>query len=377
MDAMTRGLIAAGNQVKVLTIATEKHPWQPEEVSAEYIAETNIEAVTLDTALNPVDAFSTILTGDSYNISRFYSPDFERLLTDVLRKQVFDLVIFESLFTAPYLKTVRRLCDGFAVLRTHNVEHRIWEQMAQETGTLTKRLYLKHLAERLRAYEVNALEDFDALASISEDDTRHFKSLGCGSPIFSIPFGLDEKELPQPVFGPARFVFHLGSMDWAPNVQGVQWFVDEVWPLVRSEVPDVELQLAGKNFPTVHSFTKPGLTVLGEIENPWDMMSCHAAMIIPLRSGSGMRIKAIEAMAAGRPIVTTTLGVEGITGTDGVHFFVEDDALSFARRLVELLKNDQLAKDMGSAARAFVCENFENNELVTQFLSRLNQSIER
>ena len=90
-----------------------------------------------------------------------------------------------------------------------------------------------------------------------------------------------------------------------------------------------------------------------------------------------MRIKAIEAMAAGRPIVTTTLGVEGITGTDGVHFFVEDDAFSFARRLVELLKNDQLAKDMGSAARAFVCENFENNELVTQFLSRLNQSIER
>jgi len=211
MDAMTRGLIADGNTVKVLTIATEKHPWLPEELSEEYMAQTRIEALKVDTELNRVDALSNILTGDSYNISRFFSSEFDRLLTDVLRKEVFDLIIFESLFTAPYLKTVRHLSDGLAILRTHNVEHRIWEQMAQETDALTKRLYLKHLAERLRGYEVNALKDFDALASISEDDTRHFKSLGCDSPIFFVPFGLDEKELPPPCL-----VQRSSPFTWAP-----------------------------------------------------------------------------------------------------------------------------------------------------------------
>ena len=376
MDAMTRGLIADSNTVKVLTIATEKHPWLPEELSEEYMAQTRIEALMVDTELNRVDALSNILTGDSYNISRFFSSDFDRLLTDVLRKEVFDLIIFESLFTAPYLKTVRHLSDGLAILRTHNVEHRIWEQMAQETEALTKRLYLKHLAERLRGYEVNALKDFDALASISEDDTRHFKSLGCDSPIFLVPFGLDEKELPPPCIGPAQFAFHLGSMDWTPNVQGVQWFVDEVWPLVRRELPEAELQLAGRNFPKEHAFSTPGIRVLGEVENAWTMMRSPAAMVIPLRSGSGMRIKAIEAMAAGRPIVSTSLGMEGIPGTDGEHFFVADDAFSFARRLVELLKNGQKAEEMGAAARSFVWDNFQNNGLVSQFLAKLQQTLD-
>ncbi|MDE0871371.1 MAG: hypothetical protein OSA37_05595, partial [Flavobacteriales bacterium] len=146
MDALTRGMLDAGHKVKVITASTEKHPWEPDSIETDWLEKTQAEAVFLDTRLNKVDAFASLVTGDSYNISRFHSPDFENKLIKILQSQVFDLVLFESLFTAPYLPTVRRFCDGAAVLRAHNVEHQIWQHLAEETPQLTKRMYLKWLA---------------------------------------------------------------------------------------------------------------------------------------------------------------------------------------------------------------------------------------
>ena len=368
MDAMTRGLLADGHEVKLLSIATEKHPWRTEDVELEYIEQTGIETVHLDTRVNRVDAFANLLTGDSYNISRFHAPEFEQLLVHVLQRQVFDLVIFESLFTAPYLPLVRQYCDGPMVLRAHNVEHRIWELMAAETEAFTKRVYLQHLAERLKSYEVNAMHDFDAIAAISEKDKADFKALGCSCPVFTLPFGLDQKELPPAIPGPIDHVFHIGSMDWDPNVQGVQWFLDHVWPVVLRELPEAQLKLAGRKFSDQLHVHRTNTTVLGEVPNAWDVLCDSGIMIIPLRSGSGMRIKAIEAMAAGRPVVSTSLGMEGIHGENGTHFFIADDASSFAQRIIDLHNNHWQAQEMGEAARAFIEADFSNQALTRSLI---------
>ena len=138
MDALTRGLLASGeHEVKVLTMETDKHPFLAKEIDSSYLEATQIEAIHLDTSLRKLDALSDLVTGDSYNITRFFSLDFERILTEVLRKKAFDLVIFESLFTAPYLRTIRKYCDGIALLRAHNIEHRIWHHLAKATKPLT------------------------------------------------------------------------------------------------------------------------------------------------------------------------------------------------------------------------------------------------
>lgn len=374
MDALTRGLLADGHVVKLLSIATEKHPWRAADVDAEYIQQTGIETVHLDTRVNRVDAFANLLTGDSYNISRFHAPEFEQLLVHVLRRQVFDLVIFESLFTAPYLPLVRHYCDGPLMLRAHNVEHRIWELMAAETEMFTKRMYLQHLAERLKAYEVNALHDFDAIAAISAKDREDFRALGCTCPVFTLPFGLDESELPPATPGPIDHVFHIGAMDWDPNVQGVQWFLDQVWPTVLRELPEAQLKLAGRKFNDQLDVQRTNTTVLGEVPDAWGVLCDSGIMVIPLRSGSGMRIKAIEAMAAGRPVVSTSLGMEGIHGQHSTHFFIADDANSFAQRIIDLHKNPRQAQEMGEAARAFIETDFSNQAL-TQSLIRFIQRI--
>jgi len=374
MDAVTRGLLACGHRVKVLAIATDKHPYVPSEIEEEYLAATEIESIALDTTVNGVDAFSSILTGDSYNISRFYAPDFDRLLTHILQRQVFDLVIFESLFVAPYLRTVKRYCDGPCVLRAHNVEHRIWEQLASETEGMTKRIYLKHLAERLKGYEVNALQDFDFVAAITSEDEQIIQALGCICPVFTLPFGLDAEELPEPTTNQSNHVFHLGAMDWEPNVQGICWFIESVWPEVLREIPDCELRLAGRNFPSDLIAPHPSIRVEGEIDSAWEFLSGNGVMIIPLLSGSGMRIKALEGMACGRPIVTTSLGVEGIHGEDGVHFLIADDALTFARKIIELLLHPQRAIALGNAASAFAREHFDNKRLVRNLINELDST---
>ena len=209
MDALTRGLLSSEkHEVKILTISTDKHPFLPHEMDESYRNSTKIEAVHLDTQLSKLDALSDLVTGDSYNISRFFSLDFERILTDILRKTAFDLVIFESIFTAPYLRTIRKYCDGPAILRAHNVEHRIWQHLARETKPLTKRFYLKWLANRLEEYEIDVMHDFDCIAAISKDDKDHFAKLGCSVPIHVLPFGLDKSELPTASCGRAVYVLN-------------------------------------------------------------------------------------------------------------------------------------------------------------------------
>ncbi len=374
MDAMTRGLLRAGHSVKVLTAYTEKHPWQPDSIDSEWLKETQAEAVFIDTRLNTIDAFSSLITGDSYNISRFHSPDLERVLTALLKKSVFDLILFESLFTAPYLKTVRLYSDGLAILRAHNVEHRIWQFLADETPQFTRKKYLNWLAEKLEKYEVSVLSDFDGIVGISEEDLTNFRELGCELPMQLVPFGLDNQEWPEDSSGPANHVFHLGAMDWRPNQQGVRWFVNRVWPLIRQRIPNASLRLAGRNFSS--SWDAPenmGIQVLGEIADAWDMMSDSGIMVIPLMSGSGMRIKAIEALAAGRPIVSTPLGVEGIPAEDGKHLMIASTPERFAACVIELLEQHELASKIGSEGRRWAKEHYENDKLISSMVSTFQE----
>ena len=375
MDAMTRGLLAAGHSVKIFAASTEKHPWTPQLVEEKWLEQTQPESVFIDTRINRVDAFSSIVTGDSYNISRFFSPDMESQLTQLLRKRVFDLVIFESLFTAPYLRTVRRYSDAPCVLRTHNVEHRIWQKLASETTGLTRRTYLQWLAARLETYENSTVNDFDSLAPISYDDAKHFRALGCTLPMHVVPFGLDASEFPAITPSIPQHVFHLGAMDWRPNQQGVQWFCNLVWPLIRMRHPEAILKLAGRHFP--EDWVIPpglGIEVLGEVPNAWTMMTDSGIMIVPLLSGSGMRIKAIEGMAAGRPIVSTPLGLEGIPGEDRVHFRVAKEPEEFAAAVIELLEDGHAAMELGARARAWVMEHYDNAKLVQSLVNALQEA---
>ena len=190
------GLLDANLDLNIITISTSKHPFLPENYEDDFKKKTRIQGVFVDTRINIIDAFSALVTSDSYNISRFFSPDFDRVLRECLMENEFDVVHLESLFMTPYLDTIRKYSKAKVVLRSHNLEHLIWERLANLEKKSAKRIYLKHLSKKLKKFEEKVLNEVDGIAAISFNDSIRYQSLNCNVPLITVPFGIDLKNYP-------------------------------------------------------------------------------------------------------------------------------------------------------------------------------------
>ncbi len=374
MNNITQGLLAAGHSVKILTIFTQKHDFHREQLPEDYLRQTQIEGVFIDTTLNAVDAFSSFMTSDSYNISRFFSTDYDIQLTKILKKSKFDIIHLESLFMTPYIGTIRRFSPKTPiVLRSHNLEYVIWEKIARGTKNLVKRTYLNYLAKKLRDYEIRLLDEVSGIAAISEEDRQHFISLGVKNKSTAIPFGIDLKNYtysdntsePQPELA----LFHLGAMDWGPNLEGILWFLDEVWPLIQKNFPQLKLYLAGRNM-SADLFLKEhkNVVLVGEVDNAISFIRSKAIMIVPLLSGGGIRVKIIEGMALGKPIISTTLGAEGIHCINNKNILIADKPQQWVDAIAQLM-NENTRNEIATAARNHVSQHFDNTKIIQNLIS--------
>ncbi len=370
MYNLTRGLLDAGHSVKVLCLSTPKHPLLLDDVPVDFRERTGFEGVYVDTSINVVDAFTDLLTSDNYNVSRFFSPDLDIRLIRLLTKDAFDVVQLESLFMTPYIPNIRRYANAPIVLRSHNLEHLLQERIATGERNMLKRPYRHFLARQLKTYEMAMLDRVDGVAAISDADAAHFREHGTRTPIVTIPFGVDlndhRSELPQgtPVF------FHLGSMDWLPNEEGVRWMLEHVWPLVVRERPDAKLHLAGNRMPKdLLDSEFPGVTVQGRVKRAERYMAGRHVMVVPLLSAGGMRVKIIEGMAMGRAIISTTMGAEGIDHTDGHDLLLGDTPKAFAARVLELLERPERIAELGANARDLVKRKYSNGPIVQDLVA--------
>lgn len=370
MHAITMGLLEAGHSVKVLCIATAKHPFDRDAMPADYLARTGIEGVHTDTRVNIVDAFTDLVTSDNYNISRFFTPDMDIRLIRLLSAEPFDVVLLESLFVTPYIPTIRRYSKAAVVLRSHNLEHVIQERIAHGERNLLKRPYRRFLARQLERYETEVLDRVDGVAAITPADADHFKALGRRPPIATIPYGVDPSPdgcaMPP---GPPVF-FHLGSMDWLPNEEGVRWLIGEVWPLVVRDHPEAQLHLAGNKMPgDLLALRRPGLTVEGRVPDADDFVARRHVLLVPLFSAGGMRVKIIEAMAMGKCVISTPLGAEGIGYTDGHDILLAADAGEMAARMISVLDEPGRCAEIGRHARALVERSYNNAQIIRDLVA--------
>lgn len=374
MHGITMGLLAAGHSVKVLCIATPKHPLVPEFIPADYRERTGIEGLFTDTSLNIVDAFTDLVTADNYNISRFFSPDMDIRLIRLLSAEEFDVVLLESLFMTPYLPTIRRYSSARVVLRSHNLEHVIQERIANGEKNVFKKPYRKFLAKQLKDYEVAVLARVDGVAAITPGDAQHFAGYGAGTPITTIPFGVEPDAFGVSVPSGQPTFFHLGSMDWQPNEEGIRWLLKEVWPAVVRERPDARLHLAGNKMPTdLLQLADSNVQVTGRVEDADAYMAERHVMVVPLFSAGGMRVKIIEGMAMGKCVVSTTIGAEGIACTPGHDILIADTAEAMVKCITDLLRAPACISTIGANARTLVTERYANqricNDLVEFFHS--------
>lgn len=378
MNNLTLGWIDSGNEVKVLTMETAKHPMNLNALSLNYKNLTKMEAVFIDTSVKTSKAFLNLFLSGSYNVERFFSKTFERKLTQILLENSFDIIQLESLYLTPYLKIIRKHSRAKVILRSHNVEYRLWERLAIETKGLLRKKYFYFLSGRLKKYEIKHLNSYDAIAVISPQDGDLFRQMGSTSPIIHVPFGMDYKRFSfSPENNePDRFsLFHLGSMDWLPNQEAVNWFLKKVWGSLHENHPDLKLYLAGKNMPSrILNLKSKNIFVSNEILQPMEFMQSKSIMIVPLFSGGGMRIKIIEGMAMGKVIVSTSIGAEGIVYEDQKNILIANTPLEFINAINKCLSDKTFCESVGNNARQLVEEKY-NNEKISASLAKFCENL--
>jgi glycosyltransferase involved in cell wall biosynthesis len=364
MNQLIEGMADAGHQVKVLAINSNKYFINKKDIPESYRNKTRIELAYIDLSIKPLPAFLNLFSSKSYHVTRFIDKGFERKIIKILSENYFDIIQLETLFITPYIATIRKFSDARIVLRAHNIEHKIWERVRKSSRNPFKKWYLRHLIKTLQKYEIETLNLFDGIAAITPQDARFFMQFH--QRVTDIPFGLTLSDVPPAKVKPEfPSLFHIGSMNWIPNEEGIRWFLEKVWPLVNRERPELPLYLAGRHMPAWLTTKKyPGVHVIGEVDSAFDFMASKGIMVVPLLSGSGIRIKIIEAMALSKPVISTTVGAEGIKVTDGHNISLADDANTFAEKIISLSDNPGKAEAMGREAGVLIKTMYDSQKII-------------
>jgi polysaccharide biosynthesis protein PslH len=372
MNNVTQGLIQAGHSLKLIAVNPPKHHINLNELPVEYVKNTGIELVFIDTDVKPLDAFLNLFSRKSYHIQRFLSGEFNTKLKNILQRETFDIIQVESIFLMGYLPMLRKYATAKVVLRAPNIEFRIWERMAAQAKNPFKKAYLAMLTRRLRKWELEQINRADAVYTVTINDMDFFKENGCIRPITYIPTGIDITKKTDLDFSRVEFpsLFHIGALDWLPNQEAVQWFLQNVWNKVHTHFPGLKFYLAGRNTPAwIFNLNLPNVEVLGEVSDAGEFISSKSVMLVPLMSGSGMRVKIIEGMMLGKTIITTSVGIEGIIHQNNENVLIADTPEEFYQAVVRCVNDRAFCETIGRNAHSNANTNYDNEVLTQKLVS--------
>ena len=368
---LSKALNQLGCSVTLLAMNTTKHPFDLSNLPDDFDHYQDIHTVPVDNRLKVFHALANLFSSDSYHISRYISSEFESKLAQLLEKQTFDWIQLETLYLAPYIPVIRKCTKTPIVMRAHNVEHEIWERLSRNRLPFWKRKYLKYLAGKLKAYEVGQLGNYDLLLPITQRDAAKFQALGYKGSLMVLPIGLDVQhyqENPQSFQKPLSLAY-IGSLDWIPNVEGIEWFLHEVWNPLSKRFPDMELHIAGRNTPDWLLRLKwKNIHVHGEVPDAATFINAHSILLLPLLSGSGMRAKILEGMALGKVILSTSVGLEGIDAADRSEVLVADTPDQFIHALEFCTQQNGALQSIGQRAKNLVATRYDNQKIASELM---------
>lgn len=365
------GLVANGAKVSVLAMRTEKHM---QARSSEKMVPDILKRYTeiaVDTRIKPTSMLRNLLFSDApYDLTRFRSSMFIDALRSLISEGDYNLIQCEGLPFALYLDELRKLTSVPVVLRAHNIEHRLRQMMSDTSSNLLYRAYLKNLSVRIRRLETEAASQFDAVIPISEPDSKWFTTMATGKPVFLSETGAESAEyIEEPKVSGHRVGF-IGALNWEPNIAGIKWFLEQVWPCVSRQIPGATLHIAGRGATAKVKRMLHGERVFfeGEVDDARRFMASMNVMIAPLFAGSGLRIKIIEAMSLGRAVVATPVAADGLNAVGMGELSIAADHSSFCSALIEVLNNPLLRTATGMAAVDFVRRNYDNHANTAELL---------
>lgn len=371
---LAKAFKAQGAEVHLLCINTPKHFFDKSQLPDSFNFYQSIQSVSVDTNLKPHKAFLNLFSSKSYHIDRFDNPAFSKIIIKTLKELEPDVVQMETLFLAPYVDLIRKYATAKIVMRAHNVEHEIWSRITENTTSILKKKYLAYLTRKLKNFEVQQLNKYDLLVPITKRDLKTFEQLGFSGNHQVTPIGIDHHRYhstPIKLDQPLSISF-IGSLDWMPNLEGMDWFLKSVWPTLVSNFPEIKLHLAGRNTPDhLYKLEPQGIKIHGEIPDAKEFINQHPIMIVPLFSGSGMRVKILEGMALGRVVITTSIGLEGIEAKHKKEVLIANTADEWIQCLHFCNENLLELPKIASAAQVLIRRQYNNLEIGQKLLEKL------
>ncbi len=365
----TRAFSELGHEVTLYCLDGIKHNTPIEEAKEELGKYAKVLIHPIDTDVVMEEALKHLLRNVSYNVSRFYNSIFEQELRELLQSNTYDVVQLEGTFVGPYLPVIKTNHTGLVALRMHNVEYEIWERLAKNENFFLKKLYLKKLAKQLKSYEADIIKKVDIIVPVTNDDAAKFKLLNPTGNYLTIPAGIDLREWQ---YSPSNTVdkwYHIGSMEWHANAEAVNWYLDDIHPLMSKGNNEYSFHLAGKGLNAEEFSNHRNIVLNDNVSRAFDFVKGCDVCVVPLKSGSGIRLKILEAMAAGKLVVSTTIGAQGIDYTPRKHLLIANSPAEF-RTIYDELKNGSIDyKAIVSSARKLIEDLYSTEALATEQIS--------
>ena len=368
----------AGHEITIFSFITEKHGMD-ENDKAILEKKVKLRLVKQETGIKMHNLLGNLLFSDKpYSAQRFDSPLFHNELKKILSEQHFDVVQLEGLYLLPYIMTIREFSSALIVFRSHNAEHEIWSSYSINAGNPLKRLYLANLAARLRKMAEKYINSYDLLVPISDPDSSFYQSIGNNKPVLVCSSGYDASNIFPGDIRPDGSLFYIGSLDWLPNQQGLLWFIGKVFKELVKTSPSLVFHIAGRNAPEefIRKIKHPNIRFCGEVRDARDFVRSKGISIVPLFSGSGMRVKIIESMANGKPVVATSKAAEGLDVVNGENILVADRPDDFRHYVNKLLNDNVLYKKLATGARELVLSKYDNNKISASLIEFYNKHLQ-
>lgn len=361
---LSNALHELGCEMSLLSMNTTKHFVEISTLPKHFSHYKEIHITPLDNEIKIVDAFKNLFTSQSFHVSRFICPDYANKLIELLTKNEYQVVQLETLYLTPYIDIIKKHSNAIITLRAHNIEFEIWERITKNTKFLPKKWYLKYLTRKLKNYELSNLNSYDYLVAVSERDLKKFKTLGYKNGAIASPIGLDISKYNAPTNSKnvTNDLCFIGALDWIPNFEGLMWFLQNVWPKLHHKYPNLKLHVAGRNTPpSILNTNLPNVVIHGEVNDAVSFINSSSMMIVPLFSGSGMRVKILEGMALEKIVITTSLGKEGIQANHGEHLLEAESPEDFIKCISDVLEGKIDKKCMGANAKEYVATNYNHH----------------
>jgi glycosyltransferase involved in cell wall biosynthesis len=256
------------------------------------------------------------------------------------------------------------------------MEYEIWDRLYKGANWGVSKLLYKWLARQMVRYESFRLHSIDYLIAISKRELLMFKASypSLNGSVVPITWNVSKESYQKTLKSNTQNIslFFIGSLDWRPNQEGLFWFLTNVWPICRSKFPNLSFYVAGRNMPDkIKQINIDGVIMIGEVEDATLFVKQHDIAIVPLLSGSGMRAKIIEAMALGKVVITTSIGLEGIEAKDAYDVCLADSPEEFIGIIQHLLTNPTQMIQIGLNAQKTILNNYESSSMGKKLLKSL------